>query len=59
MKPITGTQSSVNFNEFSSVRLSNGFQITSSAIWDMKEKNNHREAGWTSADAAGIHLCSS
>jgi hypothetical protein len=43
------------FELFNTVRTSDGFQVSSSAIWDLTT-NHTRPAGWTSADAAGLPI---
>jgi hypothetical protein len=40
---------------FNTIRTATGFQVSSSAIWDLKV-NHTRPAGWTSADAAGLPI---
>ncbi len=41
------------FELFNTVRTGSGFQVSSSAAWDLTT-NHTRPAGWTSADAAGL-----
>ncbi|HEX6105783.1 MAG TPA: hypothetical protein VFZ26_09380 [Gemmatimonadales bacterium] len=43
------------FELFNTVRTASGFQVSSSAVWDLKT-NHTRPAGWTSADAAGLPI---
>ncbi len=43
------------FELFNSVRSGGGFQVSSSAVWDLTT-NHTRPAGWTSADAAGLPI---
>ena len=40
---------------FNTVRTGAGFQVSSSAVWDLTI-NDTRPAGWTSADAAGLPI---
>jgi hypothetical protein len=40
---------------FNTVRTGSGFQVSSSAEWDLTI-NDTRPAGWTSADAAGLPI---
>jgi hypothetical protein len=43
------------FELFNTVRTGSGFQVSSSAVWDLTT-NDTRPAGWTSADAAGLPI---
>jgi hypothetical protein len=43
------------FELYNTVRAGGGFQVSSSAVWDLKV-NHTRPAGWTSADAAGLPI---
>ncbi|HEU5041796.1 MAG TPA: hypothetical protein VFT84_13280, partial [Gemmatimonadales bacterium] len=43
------------FELFNTVRTPGGFQVSSSAVWDLTV-NHPRPAGWTSADAAGLPI---
>ena len=43
------------FELFNTVRTGSGFQVSSSAVWDLTT-NAARPAGWTSADAAGLPI---
>jgi hypothetical protein len=43
------------FELFNAVRSGGGFQVSSSAVWDLTV-NDARPAGWTSADAAGLPI---
>jgi hypothetical protein len=43
------------FELFNTVRTGSGFQVSSSAVWDLTT-NHSRPAGWTSADAAGLPI---
>ena len=43
------------FELFNAVRTGSGFQVSSSAVWDLTT-NHTRPAGWTSADAAGLPI---
>jgi len=43
------------FELFNTVRTGAGFQVSSSAVWDLTI-NDTRPAGWTSADAAGLPI---
>lgn len=43
------------FELFNTVRTGSGFQVSSSAVWDLTT-NHARPAGWTSADAAGLPI---
>ena len=43
------------FELFNTVRTGSGFQVSSSAVWDLTT-NHTRPAGWTSADAAGLAI---
>ena len=43
------------FELFNAVRTGSGFQVSSSAVWDLTT-NHSRPAGWTSADAAGLPI---
>jgi hypothetical protein len=43
------------FELFNAVRSGGGFQVSSSAVWDLTV-NHTRPAGWTSADAAGLPI---
>jgi hypothetical protein len=43
------------FELFNTVRTGAGFQVSSSAAWDLTT-NDTRPAGWTSADAAGLPI---
>jgi hypothetical protein len=43
------------FELFNTVRTGSGFQVSSSAVWDLTI-NHTRPAGWTSADAAGLPI---
>ena len=43
------------FELFNTVRTGSGFQVSSSAEWDLTT-NDTRPAGWTSADAAGLPI---
>ncbi|HEU4473189.1 MAG TPA: hypothetical protein VFR72_00055 [Gemmatimonadales bacterium] len=43
------------FELFNTVRTESGFQVSSSATWDLTT-NDTRPAGWTSADAAGLPI---
>ena len=43
------------FELFNSVRTGSGFQVSSSAVWDLTS-NHTRPPGWTSADAAGLPI---
>jgi hypothetical protein len=43
------------FELYNTVRTASGFQVSSSAVWDLTV-NHTRPAGWTSADAAGLPI---
>jgi hypothetical protein len=43
------------FELFNTVRTGSGFQVSSSAVWDLTT-NHTRPPGWTSADAAGLPI---
>ncbi len=43
------------FELYNTVRTGSGFQVSSSAVWDLTT-NHTRPAGWTSADAAGLPI---
>jgi hypothetical protein len=43
------------FELYNTVRTESGFQVSSSAEWDLTT-NSTRPAGWTSADAAGLPI---
>jgi hypothetical protein len=43
------------FELFNTVRTGSGFQVSSSATWDLTI-NDTRPSGWTSADAAGLPI---
>ena len=43
------------FELYNTVRTGSGFQVSSSAVWDLTV-NHTRPAGWTSADAAGLPI---
>lgn len=43
------------FELYNTVRTGSGFQVSSSAVWDLTT-NYSRPAGWTSADAAGLPI---
>ena len=43
------------FELYNTVRTAGGFQVSSSAVWDLTV-NHARPAGWTSADAAGLPI---
>ncbi len=43
------------FELYNTVRTAGGFQVSSSAVWDLKV-NHTRPPGWTSADAAGLPI---
>lgn len=43
------------FELYNTVRTAGGFQVSSSAVWDLTV-NHTRPAGWTSADAAGLPI---
>jgi hypothetical protein len=43
------------FELFNTVRAGSGFQVSSSAVWDLTT-NHTRPPGWTSADAAGLPI---
>jgi hypothetical protein len=43
------------FELFNTIRSGSGFQVSSSAVWDLTT-NHTRPAGWTSADAAGLPI---
>ena len=43
------------FELYNTVRTATGFQVSSSAVWDLTV-NDTRPAGWTSADAAGLPI---
>jgi hypothetical protein len=45
----------VLYELYNAVRTASGFQVSSSARWDLKV-NATRPAGWTSADAAGLPI---
>jgi hypothetical protein len=45
----------VLYELYNAVRTTSGFQVSSSARWDLKV-NATRPAGWTSADAAGLPI---
>jgi len=45
----------VLYELYNAVRTAGGFQVSSSARWDLKV-NATRPAGWTSADAAGLPI---
>lgn len=43
------------FELYNTVRTASGFQVSSSAVWDLTV-NHTRPPGWTSADAAGLPI---
>ncbi len=43
------------FELYNTVRIGSGFQVSSSAVWDLTS-NHTRPPGWTSADAAGLPI---
>ena len=53
---IIDTATCILYESWLTMPTATGFQVANNAVWDLKQANQHRPTGYTSADAAGLPI---